>query len=427
VVRVAFRFRDLGIVAKSRGMRASAACLGLLCLCHMCLAADQGRADLKLLYDSHQWFALREAVGKTDAPLFYRAVVACAFNGVRSCEKKSKAVVRSKPRSEQAYAAHSLLAALYLRSGQYRKTLSQVDEMLTLKPDDAEATSDRPLLVALSGSPDQSIGTRRSSRLILHREGADLGVPVSINGTPATYTFDTGANVSLLSESEAKRLGLTVRDVGSKMEVMTGARVSLRVAVADELAAGAFRVEHVAFLVFPDDQPPFNDLPLGARGIIGIPVLLAFQSFSWESDGSFEISRPPRNLSHSDLCFDAQMPVAEVKFENKRLSFSLDTGAEVTYLYPPFAAAFPALVKDQGKKESQKITGVSSSAQVESSTLPKLQLEIGGFATILRPAQVLLAQTTAGSKLFHGNLGMDLLTRARKTTVDFKSMTLTLQ
>jgi hypothetical protein len=99
----------------------------------------------------------------------------------------------------------------------------------------------------------------------------------------------------------------------------------------------------------------------------------------------------------------------------------------VTYLYPPFADAFPDLVKEQGKKESQKVTGVGSSTQVESSTLPKLQLGVGGIATILQPARILLAQTTAGSKLFDGNLGMDLLTQAQRTTLDFRSMTLTLQ
>ena len=299
--------------------------------------------------------------------------------------------------------------------------------MLVLEPDDSDAKSVRPLLAALSSSPDQSIGRRHSSRLSLHREGADFGVPVFINGTPATYTFDTGANLSLLSESEAKRLGLAVRDVESSMEVMTGARVSLRIAIASEFTVGAFRLKHVAFLVFPDDQPPFNDLPMGERGIIGIPVLLAFQSFSWGSDGSFEISAPRRRLAHSDLCFDGQIPVADVQFENRSLSFSLDTGAEVTYLYPPFAAAFPDLVKEQGKKESQKVTGVGSSTQVESSTLPKLQLGVGGIATILQPARILLAQTTAGSKLFDGNLGMDLLTQAQRTTLDFRSMTLTLQ
>jgi hypothetical protein len=408
-------------------MRSLVAWLTLLALGHTCFAVDNKRPDLRSLYDAHRWFALRDTVRKTDAPLFYRGAVACVFNDVRQCEKKSKALIRSQPHSEQAHAAHSLLAGVYLRYGQYRKALSQVDEMLVLEPADSDAKSVRPLLAALSSSPDQSIGRRHSSRLSLHREGADFGVPVFINGTPATYTFDTGANLSLLSESEAKRLGLAVRDVESSMEVMTGARVSLRIAIASEFTVGAFRLKHVAFLVFPDDQPPFNDLPMGERGIIGIPVLLAFQSFSWGSDGSFEISAPRRRLAHSDLCFDGQIPVADVQFENRSLSFSLDTGAEVTYLYPPFAAAFPDLVKEQGKKESQKVTGVGSSTQVESSTLPKLQLGVGGIATILQPARILLAQTTAGSKLFDGNLGMDLLTQAQRTTLDFRSMTLTLQ
>jgi Aspartyl protease len=408
-------------------MRSLVAWLTLLALGHTCFAVDNKRPDLRSLYDAHRWFALRDTVRKTDAPLFYRGAVACVFNDVRQCEKKSKALIRSQPHSEQAHAAHSLLAGVYLRYGQYRKALSQVDEMLVLEPADSDAKSVRPLLAALSSSPDQSIGRRHSSRLSLHREGADFGVPVFINGTPATYTFDTGANLSLLSESEAKRLGLAVRDVESSMEIMTGARVSLRIAIASEFTVGAFRLKHVAFLVFPDDQPPFNDLPMGERGIIGIPVLLAFQSFSWGSDGSFEISAPRRRLAHSDLCFDGQIPVADVQFENRSLSFSLDTGAEVTYLYPPFAAAFPDLVKEQGKKESQKVTGVGSSTQVESSTLPKLQLGVGGIATILQPARILLAQTTAGSKLFDGNLGMDLLTQAQRTTLDFRSMTLTLQ
>jgi hypothetical protein len=408
-------------------MRTLVVWLGLLALGQVCLAADHEPPDLKSLYDAHRWFALRDAVRKTHAPFFYRAAVACAFNDVSECEKKSNAVVKSEPRSEHAYAAHSLLAALYFRYGQYRKALSQVDEMLALKPDDPDAKNTRLLLAALSSSPDQSIAKRHSSRLRLHHEGADLGVPLSINGTPATYTFDTGANLSLLSESEAKHLNLTVRNVESKLEVVTGAQVSFRVAVADELVVGAFRLKHVAFLVFPDDQPPFDDLPPGERGVIGIPVLLAFQSFSWGSDGSFEISAPFQRLLHSDLCFDEQNPVAEVQFENSRLSFYLDTGAAHTRLYPPFAAAFPQVVNDQGKKESEKVTGVGNSAQVESRTLPQLQLHIGGFPTVLRPAHVLLVQTTAGSRFFDGNLGMDLLTQSRRTTVDLKSMTLTLQ
>lgn len=144
-------------------MRTFVVWLGLLALGQTCLAADNDKPDLKCLYDAHRWFALRDAVRKTDAPLFYRGAVACVFNDVRQCEKNFKAVIGSQPRSEQAHAAHSLLAAVYLRYGQYRKALSQVDGMLVLEPDDSDAKSVRPLLAALNRSPDQSIGRRHSS------------------------------------------------------------------------------------------------------------------------------------------------------------------------------------------------------------------------------------------------------------------------
>jgi hypothetical protein len=44
---------------------------------------------------------------------------------------------------------------------------------------------------------------------------------------------------------------------------------------------------------------------------------------------------------------------------------------------------------------------------------------------VLHPAKVLLKETTGSSKFFDGNLGMDLLTQGRKTTIDFRWMTLT--
>src|SRR5579864_3546955 len=52
---------------------------------------------------------------------------------------------------------------------------------------------------------------------------------------------------------------------------------------------------------------------------------------------------------------------------------------------------------------------------------------IGGFSTTLKSVGVLLKLTTDASKFFAGNLGIDLLQQAHKTTFDFRAMTLTLQ
>jgi|SRR5271157_2473890 len=391
----------------------------------VCFAAHSDDASLKALYDAHRWFELRDSVAKGTAPVFYQGAVACAFNDLHRCEKKLGAVIKSGPRSDEAIQAHRLLAYAYLRQGKYREALAQVDAVLALKPGDSDARGDRPMLATLGEFPDQEEGRTRSARLQLQ----DAGLPISINGVQAAYWFDTGADVSVLSESEAKRFGLRVLAAPIKEGDVTGTQIDSRVAVADELSIGSIRLRHVAFLVISDDQPPFNQSPPGSRGLVGIPVLLALQRFVWGEDRKFEIGSKPSNklVPHADLCFDGQHPVVQIQFENRSLALTLDTGATNTDLYPPFAAAFPELIRASAKTETYKMEGVGGAKNMDAAVLPSLHFSIGGYPVVLSPAGVLLRPTIELSKFFYGNLGIDILQQAHKTTFDFRAMTLTLQ
>jgi predicted aspartyl protease len=62
------------------------------------------------------------------------------------------------------------------------------------------------------GLPDQENGPRRAS--ILRHDAGSFFVPVSINNKSASYLFDTGAWVSVMTESEATRHGLQIRQGG---------------------------------------------------------------------------------------------------------------------------------------------------------------------------------------------------------------------
>jgi hypothetical protein len=73
------------------------------------------------------------------------------------------------------------------------------------------------------------------------------------------------------------------------------------------------------------------------------------------------------------------------------------------------------------------VTGVGHSVEVQSIDIPELVLRIGGFETSLRPAHVLVNETTAAGQRDHGNLGLDLLGQAQTATIDFRSMTLALK
>ena len=386
--------------------------------------AEQNKVDLGSLYDSHRWFELRNVVAGTGASSFYKGAVECAFNNLPRCEKLLYRVLKYHPGKKEAVEAHRLLLSVYFREGKYNRALKEADELLALDPDDADSKDDLPLLRALSGFSDQIVITRAQSVLNLETDG----LPVVINGANATYWFDTGANLSVMSESEAKRFGLSIHAVESTVHVMSGAEVAFRIALAENLQIGGFRLKNVAFLVFSDDQQPFNTLPQKSRGLIGIPVLLTFGRFSITQDRHFEISsgRPNLRTADANLCFDGKNPAALVKYKGRPLAFTLDTGASMTDLYPPFAAAFPELIANR-KRESYQMRGVGSTEQFDSVLLPSVEFTIDNFVVALHPATVLLKENGESSKFFYGNLGFDLLRQPARTTFDFTKMRLSTQ
>jgi hypothetical protein len=178
-----------------------------LFLVSCCVAEQRRERDLKSVFDGRRWFELRgSAAGKRASP-FYQGVVACAFNDLHRCKAKLGAVIKAHRKSDEAIEAHKRLVSYYLIHGQYREAQAEDNAVLAIKPGDYDALSILPLLAAFSQSPDQQTERKRPTTLQLQ----DGGLPFSINGVEATYWFDTGANVSVLSESEAKRFGLEVR------------------------------------------------------------------------------------------------------------------------------------------------------------------------------------------------------------------------
>ena len=402
-------------------MRNLAAWMCALLLSHGCFASDCDDHSLEALYDSRQLFELREAVNNGTAPMLYQGIVACAFNDLQQCEKKLKGVIKSAPRSRDARQARTTLAAVYFRSGRYRESLAQAEAMLAVNPDDPVKDS-QPVVAALARLPDQSVTRRKPSKVPLHGWGEDLAIPVTVNGRPATYAFDTGSFAVMVNLSEAKRLGLRIYDTDPNAKVNG---LSIQVASADHFDVGNFRFKNVAFIVFPDGQEPFSDMPEGERGIIGLPTLLAFRNFSWGPDRIFEFDiSQSKNVSEPNVSFDEQYVLVRVGFGNSNLTFGLDTGGETTTLEPRFAESFPDFVKQFGKKASKKVNEIGSSRDINSIVLSQLELRVGGFPAVLRPVHILMDGPAQGCH--YGSLGMDLMKQGKRTTIDFESMTITM-
>jgi predicted aspartyl protease len=390
-------------------------------------ATRQNNPDLRTLYNSRQWFELRDAMRARPDPALYQAVLADGFNDPARADKLLRAVIKTNPKSEDSAIAWQQLEYIYQRAGQFRQLRALIDEQLAAKPDDSGLKADRATVDSFPW--EQSIAQRRYSKISLSTLDGNLFIPVSVNGNPGDYGVDTDMNVSMLSESETERLGLTIHNTARDAREFSGAageQLGYQTAVADDFTVGNVHLKNVSFIVVPDGQDPFAELPLGKRGIIGTPVLVAFQTIRWSSDGTFEIAFPPapKDTAKSNLCFDGLDLITEAEFKQRKLEFVVDTGDNASSLYPLFAKDFADLVSESGTKQSSRVTGVDGSKEVSSVILPEVPLQVGGFRGVLRPAKLLLEQTIGNSQRYYGRVGMAFFRQAHQVSIDFQSMTL---
>jgi hypothetical protein len=114
-----------------------------------------------------------------------------------------------------------------------------------------------------------------------------------------------------------------------------------------------------------------------------------------------------------------------VLFQGKDLDFALDTGNGAgTQLWSRFSEDYASLLKERGTKSTRKVTQMGGSQERNIVSLPELPLKVGGFETVLKPAQVF--SKPVGNDSLYGLLGMDLLAQANTVSVDFRSMTVQL-
>lgn len=390
-------------------------------------AGDRAASAQEALYTQHRWFELRDSVHPNSAPNFYQGAVDQAFNRPEQAEKELRAVIQAAPGSHQAHEAHELLRYMFLRQGRYAAALAEVDALLHENPNDSDAAADRQIFAALSQYGDQSLSGNRYFRTPIHH--GHLIVPLTINGVAARFSLDSGANLSIVSQSEAKRLRLAVHDVSGKLGDSTGGQVNFQVAIARQLTLGEAQLSNVAFLVVSDQQQPFMDVPPGEKGLIGLPVLLAFETLRWSPNGMLEMGFASPKVTRAqrpNLCFEGAQPMIEAGLQHRPLVMALDLGAGKTVLWPHFRHDFPTIAQ-RGRKQRVHKSGVARSADLEALVLPRLSFEIAGFPVKLAPADVLLNQIGGASEWFDGNLGLDALNTAHSVTLDFKSMMLTMK
>ncbi len=373
--------------------------------------------------DTHSLTAMkREAVGGSS--LLCQGVADIALGRSDEGRRILLRVVKGAPRSDAAFEAHERLLGLYARLGRVHEASREISALLTIHPDDSDVGNDSSMFETFDRYPNMSLSHRHSTSFSNAETEGSLNIPFTVKGKAATFYLDTGANFSVISDAEARALGLKVATVSTKLQDSGGTTFPMNVTDVDELDIGTIRLRHVPFLVLPASSPPFNEMPLNNQGLLGIQVAMALQTIRLRADGHLDVAVPSLPKGDAEqITFDDMMPILHVTYRGRPIAFTFDTGAEHTNMDEPFAHEFPEAVA-LGVKKSHDMTGLGGTVKDRAIELPTWSVDLGSRTATLDAVPVLLQKTTGWSEWAAGNLGIDVLQKIKPFAIDFREMQL---
>ena len=236
---------------------------------------------------------------------------------------------------------------------------SSVLEPALLKDDQ----DDNATLKLLLDTPPQTIDIPAPVDIPTHADAiGSFAADLTVNGVTNPWVLDTGANLSCISESFAKRLGLQLSTGSAETMGATGAENALHVAILPELHVGTATVHDVVLLVLPDAN---LTLPLGKKKSYTIPAILGYPVF--QSLGVIRFAHDHHFLAGPTLetgpgaapiYFDKLSPLLVVLAHGKPRPFLFDSGANVTF---PTTTTFPSTFSIRSNPKARLPEPVASS------------------------------------------------------------------
>ncbi len=296
-------------------------------VCWLSLAAAD-LSQLQQLTEKRRFFELRRE-SKTDQAPFYRAEIASRFGHEMEGIKLFEEVLADRPSPEIARMAHEEMGAALERLGRYKEASEQWAEALRLTPasdpDRSDNENGRVLLESLSDVPPQTADFGEDRPIQATRNGlGSWNVPVTVNGVQGDWIFDTGANTSTITESEARRMGLAVRRTKAYVGGSTDRKNAMQLAVAKDLQLGGAHIHNVVFLVLADQGLRIDAVHYQITGILGLPALRAMGRIAVSNAGQVRIHPESTAASGApNLFFDGETPMIKVDHNQHHLQMFL--------------------------------------------------------------------------------------------------------
>jgi hypothetical protein len=243
---------------------------------------------------------------------------------------------------------------------------------------------------------------------------------VTVNGIALPWFMDTGAEISVVTESTAAKLGVHVLPGSSDVGTSTSNRVTGKLGLIDKAVIGGATIENLPVLILPDAMLKLGkDYTIPA--ILGLPAFAALGRIAWldggtilalGSDAPIPTGKTVRVYWHED---GLGIPIATVA---GTMGAQLDSGADATELHK---AGIALLTRDQIASAAERnatIGGAGGFVTTKVRVLPRLDYSVDGAPLAALKINI------DDNKNDAGRIGGDMIVQLELLTIDFPTMTL---
>lgn len=321
------------------------------------------------------------------------------------------------PTTSRAMLFHRLCIDYGVRTGG-EKRVAACAQANKLAPDGEDA-SDENIAEAFRAAPPIRAHGGATVPTIANPLGSK-SANVTVNGVTLPWFMDTGAEISVVTESTAATLNVRVLPGSSDVGTSTSNRVTGKLGLIDKATIGGATVENLPVLILPDAMLKLGkDYTIPA--ILGLPAFAALGRVAW-IDGGTKLA----------LGRDAPLPKAKtvrVYWHEDGLGIPIatplgtagaqfDSGADSTALRKP---GLGMLTKDQLASAAERnatIGGAGGFVTTKVRLLPQFDYTVNNVP--LRALKVNIEENDSSA----ARVGSDMIAQLKLLTIDFATMTL---
>ncbi|MBS1563978.1 MAG: retropepsin-like domain-containing protein [Bacteroidetes bacterium] len=275
----------------------------------------------------------------------------------------------------------------------------------------------------LQQTPAQITMIKADTRIGYRRDLAGLiNIPVRFGDSSYDFVFDTGANLSVISESYAQKTRMRILNNAFDVRAITGLQVKARLGISEAFSIGDITVRNAVFIVFPDSALSFANGAYKINAILGFPVIEQLREIHIRQDKTMFIPANASDTALRNFGLDELLPVLGVGYWKDTLAFSFDTGAQQTFLNKPFYTRYRAMVDSSGQPFTMRFGGAGGSTSAPAFNLQNVSFSIGRQTALLKRVVVKTVSNTPKDTYYYGNMGQDVMRQFGEMVINFRYM-----